>query len=118
MKAKSLDPDGNAVFVFVGPSGVGKTTLLRALAEDCWSFYLEMPGPDHRVKLGSRSCCTLFEHNVLCLTEAKHCVSCYLLAKHLVLLFLFADGVVKTAADWLRAQLNGYDTLIDGAYCY
>jgi hypothetical protein len=50
----------------------------------------------------------------MCLAEALHDLSCYLFAKHVVLLYLFAKNVVKLPGDWLNAQLNGYDELIQG----
>lgn len=107
------------ITVLYGPSGVGKTALLRAVAEQIWSIHIELPGPDwHTKDGGSKSAAVFFRllQETTTLTDANHVVASMFLAKCLTLLLLHATERVKSPHDWLNAQLNGYDSFIQGMH--
>ena len=104
------------VNVLLGPSGVGKTTMLRAVAEGQWAVYTELPdwrsGSTKLLADSSSEFKQRLSQSAIS-REAAHTLVCaLLLAKLLVLLMLHTAGRVTEPAQWMQAQLNGYDQMI------
>lgn len=118
-----------AVNVFYGPSGVGKTTMLRAVAEGQWALYTELPEQStNSTKLRARSSSAFLQRLLQrkgapseegsleppSQEDATEIIYALMLAKLLVLLVLHTAKRVTEPADWMQAQLNGYDMMIFG----
>ena len=104
------------VNVLLGPSGVGKTTMLRAVAEGQWAVYTELPdwrsGSTKLLADSSSEFKQRLSRPNTSREAAQSLVCALLLAKLLVLLMLHTAGRVTEPAQWMQAQLNGYDQMI------
>ena len=104
----AIAPEGDGfVTVMYGPSGVGKTAMLRALGESVYSIWCELPtmqgarvGPAGSAQQLRLLCIEMPE-----LGRAEQSVSLYLFSKMIVLAQLFATGHVSSPKEWLHAQL-------------
>lgn len=104
------------VNVLLGPSGVGKTTMLRAVAEGQWAVYTELPdwrsGSTKLLSDSSSEFKQRLSQSAISREAAQSLVCALLLAKLLVLLMLHTAGRVTEPAHWMQAQLSGYDQMI------
>ena len=88
--------DQNCISVFFGPSGVGKTAFLHALAEGHWSIHCELPGvTDRNCKDGRPGLVNALIQSMILRTtieDVQYDIQRYFLAKMLGLLQLHSAG--------------------------